>query len=81
MVTSSTSGDCVLEDCLTNAPLLGDGATGERERERERERENEGKCMHNVMFVCVCEKVHARKWCAYNQKLMSITQFTTLISS
>ena len=39
MVTSSTSGDCVLEDCFTVAMPLGEGAVSEKERNSERERE------------------------------------------
>ena len=41
MVTSSTSGDCVLEDCFTVAMPLGEGAVRESESEKERGRERE----------------------------------------
>ena len=41
MVTSSTRGDWVLEDCLTVAMPLGEGAVHTRKRERERDEERE----------------------------------------
>ena len=41
MVTSSTRGDWVLEDCFTVAMPLGEGAVHTRKRERERDEERE----------------------------------------